>query len=154
MSHLLIDGYNVIGTLHKDLKRVRDEFVNLLIRYKKIRGHDITVVFDGHGGLSSKETIQKTGSIEVVYTPAGKTADQYIKERLKKNTSMHYIVISSDRDIVRAAFSAGSVAVASDVFLQRLEDALQGLPPADVKPRKGHTPSKKEKAIIRALKKL
>lgn len=154
ISHLVIDGYNVIGTLHKDLQKVRDEFVSMLVKYRRIRGHEVTVVFDGHGGFSSKDTVQKTGSIEVVYTATGKTADQYIKDMLMRNPSMHYIVVSSDRDIARAAFRAGSVAVPSEAFWQRLEDALQGLPPSEIKHPRGHSPSKKEKAIIRALKKL
>ncbi len=67
---------------------------------------------------------------------------------------MHYVVVSSDREVSRAAFRAGSVSVPSEAFWQRLEDALQGLPPSDIKPPKGKSFSKKEKATIRALRKL
>jgi len=144
----------VIGTLHEDLRRVRDEFVKLMIRYKKIRGHEITIVFDGYGGTSTTDAIQKIGSVEVVYTSTGKTADQYITELLRRDLSKHYVVVSSDRQVAKAAFRAGSVAVPSEAFIERVEMALEGLDPQPIRLQKGYTPSKQQKAILRALNKL
>jgi predicted RNA-binding protein with PIN domain len=47
MAFLLIDGYNLIGTAHRDLEKARNNLVSKLSKYSAQNGHDITVVFDG-----------------------------------------------------------------------------------------------------------
>ena len=159
IARLLIDGYNVIGIYHRNMRAVREEFIKQLVEYKKIKGHDITVVFDAHGGTSKTDTSSVTGGIRVIFSAINKKADDVIKEILKKDRSTMYIVISSDREIVKAAWASSSVPVPSDVFLKKLEEAL-GLSEEydeDDEPytlKKKRQLSKKQKAILRAVRKL
>ncbi|MBU4321109.1 MAG: NYN domain-containing protein, partial [Nitrospinae bacterium] len=56
MSSIIIDGYNLIGIHHKDLESQRQRLVERLAEYKKIKGHYITVVFDGWKSGSGEES--------------------------------------------------------------------------------------------------
>lgn len=148
MSKILIDGYNVIGIFHKDLKKARDEFIEALIEYKNRKAHDITVVFDGYKEGLGKETVQYRAGIRIIYTGAGQKADDVIK-KIIKNEKAFWIVISSDRDIERFTWSQNCVPVNSDIFL----DIVSG-EGYHFEQQKGITLSKKQKAIIRAISKL
>ncbi len=158
IAEILIDGYNVIGIFHRDMNNARREFIKQLTRYSRIKGHKITVVFDGHGGIAKNDTVKKEGGITVIYSAVNKKADDVIKEILQKNKGKSFIVISSDREIVRAAWSSSSVPVSSEDFLKRLDMALT----TDFDYENGEQQydiitgrlSKKQKAIVRALKKL
>ncbi|UCE78064.1 MAG: NYN domain-containing protein [Nitrospiraceae bacterium] len=163
MSFLLIDGYNLIGTFHKNLSGAREKLLFQLHEYKKIKGHDITVVFDGwkSGGQHEKSFI--TGGITVIYSRIGETADAVIK-RIMSRRNRKWIVISSDRDIRTACWTSGSVPVSADEFLSALERAetsfrgeYERLEDSDHPVRQKGNPkklSKKEKTIIRALQRL
>lgn len=154
IAEIIIDGYNVIGIFHKDMDKARREFIGQLSKYSKKRGHKVTVVFDGHGGISKKDTLKKEGGITVIYSATHKRADDVIKEILLKQKGKSFIVVSSDKEIVRAAWAASSVPVSSDDFLERMEVALStGSKPQDFDKIPGGL-SKKQKAVIRALKKL
>lgn len=160
-----MDGYNFTGIDHGDLAAEREKLVNLLVGYKKIKGHDITVVFDGWKSGGYKEVSSVTGGIRVIYSRLGETADSVIKRIIQKE-KRQWIVITSDRDIAGCAWSQGNVAVPADQFRAVLGKASAPVPgeyePLDadeyyVSPeRKGNPrkPSKKEKALMRALKKL
>ena len=102
----------------------------------------------------------KTGGIRVVYSRIGENADSVIK-RIIKAEHREWIVVTSDRDIVRAVWSSGSIPISSEDFLSVLEPTEQPYTDDEVTEyrtyrRKGNprTLSKKEKAIRRALRKL
>ncbi|GBE36742.1 YacP-like NYN domain protein [bacterium BMS3Bbin07] len=124
ISHIIIDGYNLIGTQHWDLESRRNELVKRLIRYRGLLGHDITVVFDGHGGVSSKETVKVDGGVRIIFSRIAKKADDVIKEMLVREKKF-FIVISSDREVADFAWSHGSVPVGSADFLKKLSRALR-----------------------------
>ena len=163
ISSIIIDGYNIIGISHKDLKNQRDELVDSLIAYRKRKGHDITVVFDGWKTGESQESRSKTGGVTVIYSRIGEKADSVIKRVIGSGKS-GWIVITSDRDIARCAWSKGSVPIQSEDFVRIVEQHAQNYPATEEygdkepqKPcRKGSSRklSKKEKAIRRALIKL
>jgi predicted RNA-binding protein with PIN domain len=163
MSFILIDGYNLIGTFHDDLSAAREELLHKLHEYKKIKGHDITVVFDGWKSGGRHERSFTTGGITVIYSRLGETADAVIR-RIVSQRRKQWIVISSDRDIRSASWTSGSVPVTADEFLsalERAETSFQGeyerLEDSDYAVRrKGNSkkPSKKEKIITRALQRL
>ncbi len=152
----------MIGISHEDLGRERDALIRLLAEYKKIKGHEIVIVFDGwkSGGLREETTI--TSGIKVIYSRLAEKADTVIKRILGSGTK-EWIVISSDREIAACAWASGSVPVSSEMFQRIVENAgrtLKGeydrLEEEDKVRRKGNsrTPSKREKALMRALKKL
>ncbi|GAQ95667.1 hypothetical protein TAGGR_3140 [Thermodesulfovibrio aggregans] len=148
MSKLLIDGYNLIGIFHKNLKKARQELIQQLIEYRNKKGHDITVVFDGYKEGPGKETIDFQGGIRIIYSGANEKADDIIKRILKTEKSF-WIVISSDREIERAAWEENCVSVDSSIFF----DILNG-EEFYFEQKKGMTLSKKQKAILRAISKL
>ena len=163
ISSIIIDGYNLIGIHHRDLPKKREELIQKLIAYRKLKGHDMTVVFDGWKSGGHKQEEGVTGGIRVIYSRLGDKADRVIKKMIEQDRK-EWIVITSDREIMAHAWSLGSVPVTSDQFMKIVEHAesITGgeYEPLeedhDTLPRKGspHQLSKKEKALSRALRKL
>ncbi|NWF98591.1 MAG: NYN domain-containing protein [Nitrospirae bacterium] len=160
MSYIIIDGYNLIGTAHRDLKKQRETLINSLIEYKKRKGHEITLVFDGWRSGSAKESHIITGGIKIIYSRIGDTADSVIKRIISKERR-EWIVVTSDRAIADYAWQNASIPISSDDFYKALFITEQDytddeeLEYTEIK-RKGNPRqlSKKEKAIKRALNKL
>lgn len=160
--HIIIDGYNVIGILHNDIEKARNSFVELLIKYKKLKHHDITVIFDAYKSGDRCEQTLWSGGIKIIYTRLGQTADELIKSIIS-NERREWVVITSDRDLIRHAWSVNSVPVRSDIFFNvLLRDApSQKLDYVDIediteiKPVKGnpYRLSRKKKAIKRVMDK-
>jgi predicted RNA-binding protein with PIN domain len=101
--------------------------------------------------------------MRVVYSRLGEKADTLIRKIITREKK-EWIVITSDREVADRAWASGSVPVPSEEFLPRMVQAAQrpgGLyEPLDEEeddaPRRGNPrqPSKKEKALIRVLRKL
>lgn len=163
ISSIIIDGYNLIGIHHKDLEIQRQRLVERLAEYKKIKGHEITVVFDGWKSGSGAESHSVTGGVKVIYSKLGEKADAVIK-RIVSSEKKQWIVITSDREIADHAWANGSVVVSSEEFSDILGKPLKvetgefDLIDEDEYelPKKGspRRPSKKEKAKTRAMSKL
>ncbi len=145
----------------------REKLILLLSEYRKLKAHDITVVFDGWKSGGPREETLKTGGIAVIYSRLGEKAD-YVIKRIISRDKREWIVVSSDRDIAAFAWSKGCVAVPSDRFMavvdkagsnfkgeyERLyEDEDEGL---QERSGRGNPRmlSRKEKALMRALRKL
>lgn len=162
ISLIIIDGYNLIGIYHKDLKKQREMLVESLIEYRKRKGHDITVVFDGWKTGEEKESKSVIGGIKVIYSRIGENADSVIK-RIISSVKKEWMVVTSDRDIGNHAWVSGSIPVSAEDFLHALErkdkpyhDEEENKDEYIEPHRKGNPKklSKKEKAIVRALSKL
>ncbi len=148
MSKILIDGYNLIGIYHKDIKKARENLIEKLINYSKEKKHDITLVFDGYKDGPGKETSEIRSGIRIIYSGAGEKADDVI-ERILKNEKAFWIVITSDRDIEKAAWREKCVVIDSSIFSHILMGEK-----FFIEKQRGITLSKKEKSIIRAIEKL
>ncbi len=168
--NIIIDGYNLIGIHHGDLRSQRESLINDLISFRKKRGHDITLVFDGWKDGIGKETRNVTGGIKVVYTGIGEKADSVISKEIKR-IKKKWVVVSSDREIETAAWKALCVPIDSGTFYHILEKCINY--EADVKSGEydhiqdeeeydtpsglkgdARRPSKKQREINRVLKKL
>ncbi|MBI5187470.1 MAG: NYN domain-containing protein [Nitrospirae bacterium] len=164
MSSIIIDGYNLIGIYHKDLERQRNMLIDSLIEYRKKKGHDITVVFDGWKTGETNESHSIVGRIRVIYSRLGEKADSVIK-RIISSERREWIVVTSDRDITSHAWASGSIPISTGDFLKAIERRY----PSDfneeyddddnkcIDPQRKGNPrklSKKEKAIKRTLSKL
>ena len=126
--HIIIDGYNLIrqsdtmATLdQQDIQSGREALIDRLVTYKKLRGHKITVVFDGYGtppvmGLR-RERIR---GIEVVFSRRGETADAVII-RMAARERERGVIVTSDREIQRAATSQMAAVIDSPAFEEKLE---------------------------------
>ncbi|MDA8104092.1 MAG: NYN domain-containing protein [Nitrospiraceae bacterium] len=166
ISLIIIDGYNLIGISHADLGAEREKLIRALSEYRKKKGHDITVVFDGwkSGGRTAES--RTIGGIKVIYTRLGDTADSQIKEIVRSGKE-EWIVVTSDRDIAAFVWGSGSVPVESDKFLRSFDSAAGSLSGDEDRSRENdayegrerkrgspRTLSRKEKALMRVLKKL
>ncbi|MBF0558821.1 MAG: NYN domain-containing protein [Nitrospirae bacterium] len=125
MTNIIIDGYNVIGTAHRNIEKARNDFIDLMMRYKKIKKQDITVVFDGHKAGQGHEQKAVLGGVTVIYSGLGERADDVIK-RIVSRDRKEWLVVSSDREIARHAWSVNAIAVPSDEFIQIVSREVAG----------------------------
>lgn len=123
--HLIIDGYNVIGRtegLGSDLLARRRRLIERLSHYRQIRGHAITVVFDGtHAGGLMEESMRASG-IDIIYSRVGQTADELMR-RMVELEGAGCVVVSSDRAVQAVARNHGAVALSVGEFETRLREA-------------------------------
>ncbi|MEI8365190.1 MAG: NYN domain-containing protein [Parachlamydiaceae bacterium] len=102
--HYYIDGYNLLfRTLQggDDLKSKRKEVVTGLDAKVSLIGLDVTIVFDSHY-QPDEHTRTHYNSLEIIFTAAGETADEFILCALKEasHPSQH-TVVTSDRILAR-----------------------------------------------------
>jgi uncharacterized protein len=71
--HIIVDGYNLIrqsATLRhsemKSLEEGRNALIRSLAGFRKLRGHRMTVVFDGWVGGSPREERDLAGGVEII----------------------------------------------------------------------------------------
>jgi predicted RNA-binding protein with PIN domain len=166
ISSIIIDGYNLIGTFHRDLEAQRNRLIDLLIDYRKRKGHTVVVVFDGWKEGSGGEHHSVRGGVRIIYSGLGEKADMVIK-RLISSEDREWVVVTSDRDIAAHAWAKGSIPVSSEVFLPVIEGKrrsgdegqyIEGADDEEESPvqRKGSPRklSRKERALRRAVEKL
>lgn len=161
MANILIDGYNLLGIFHKNLEKAREDIINRLGRYCSIKGHDLTIVFDGWKEGQPLETKFRIDRVTVIYSRLGEKADSVI-ERILREKKKSWIVVSSDRAVADFAWGMGYASLNSQEFERKMELAIQA-GPFDLleegymmTPRKGNPrqPNKRQKLKINALKKL
>ncbi len=162
MSKILIDGYNLIGIAHGDLEKARNEIIKTLQEYCKVRGHEVTIVFDGWKTGGKDETKIKSQDLTVIYSRLAENADSVIK-RIISASQTPWIVVSSDREVSDHALRNDMAAVTSQEFESKLlsalgEEDVNDFEDEDTLPysRKGGSRklSKKDKKKIQALNKL
>lgn len=152
--------------MHGDIEKAREAFVSALIKYRSVRQHEITVVFDGYKNGPGAENAVTRGGVKIIYSGLGERADDVIKKIVSRERR-EWIVVSEDRDIVNHAWSVGSVPVPSGKFAEIILKyknsevpcaELSNSPDEEDFPRSQrgnpHKLSKKEKAVIRVLNKL
>ncbi len=111
------------------MEKAREDLIDLMIRYKRIKAHDITVVFDGYKGGQGNESKTVHGGVAVIYSKLAEKADEVIKRIITKDRK-EWIVISSDRDIANHAWAVNSIPVPSDAFIRIVsrKAAVKGIP--------------------------
>jgi hypothetical protein len=144
---LIVDGYNVIRQWPElamldraDLEKGREALLQELAAYRRAKGHEITVVFDGRerGGLA--ESPSRSTGVAVRYSRQGETADEVIG-RLAAEGRERAVVVSSDRAVMGEARRHGAACLSSAEFLERLEASRLaavkgGEDEADARPQK------------------
>jgi predicted RNA-binding protein with PIN domain len=171
---LIVDGYNLIRQSpslreveSRDLQLGRETLIHHLAAYKRARGHEITVVFDGWQSGNLTENQQWQRGILVIYSRRDERADEVIK-RMARRFGQGAVVITSDREVAHFAETVGATAVSSEEFEGRMgmaviieervmdpEEAERGIKRKGTK-KKGpaRRPPKSRRRAIERLKKL
>ena len=121
---LIIDGYNLLALdrrLDRGLEQSRNSLINRLVRYRKAKPLNLTVVFDGWRSGSANETRLTQDGISIVYSRLGEKADAVVI-RLAREKSSGAVVVSSDREIRKAVERFGAVAINAQEFNDILQD--------------------------------
>ncbi len=120
--HIYIDGYNLIRQSIRlrrfekiSLEAGRTALIDWLARYKSVKNHRITVVFDGWVSGSPQEERDYTSGIHMIYSPKGVKADDVLK-RIVSSSDEEILVISSDREIASYTTRKGKAAMSSLEF--------------------------------------
>src|SRR5690348_14830619 len=123
-THLIIDGYNVLGKrgqVGPNSEMAREQLVQELMIYRQRKGHAITVVFDGWKQGFGSERHEHRGGVEVIYSKRGEQADQVIG-RLAAEFSRSCAVVSSDHELQRCAQTHEAFIISASEFEARLRE--------------------------------
>ena len=165
--HLVIDGYNLTGVMNytaTDLEGTREELITRLQAYKRIKGHRITVIFDGKKSGSFYRARMNQGGIEIIFSKEGEEADQILREMAKKERQS-MILVTSDRAVASYAEAQGTVTMPSDEFdsvlsmamyhdMKGTEEEGEGEAIQTKKSGNPRKPSKQERKRLQRIKKL
>lgn len=128
---VIIDGYNLImtsreygATMGKGMKKARRGFINDLIRYRKIRGHAITVVFDATEAGGVERGVEKDGGINIIFSRKNEKADDIIVEIVQDTAGIERVVVTSDKAVERASVRRGAAVISSEGFIEKMEEAI------------------------------
>lgn len=94
LLRILVDGYSLLHAWPeiapgraRHSEAARNDLASILTRYQDASGIAVTVVFDGAGPRPSTTSTGSSGSIEILFSKTGQTADDLIERaayRLKE----------------------------------------------------------------------
>ena len=154
--HIIIDGYNLIRqSAHlsiidlQDIQQGREALVDMLAAYKRIKAHQITVVFDGtRAPLFSQQRDRQKG-ISILFSSNNQTADDVIK-KMARREKQKALIVSSDRDILRSVASYGAATITANAFEDKLAMTLySGADDIDDGENEGWKPTTRKKGPSR-----
>ena len=125
---IVVDGYNVIyaddalrRTAAGDIEGSRIKLLSMLAAYLSNKDLQMTVVFDGRGGLTDAEAVIP-GKLQVVYSARYQSADDLIVSMIRSSPNPRsHIVVTSDRAHIRPAVAEiGCSVIESKDFLDRI----------------------------------
>ncbi len=143
---LVVDGYNVIGAWELarqknwTFEECRERLILVLEEYAAYHGLEVSLVFDGTKSERLIRSEERRGTVRVVYTRHGETADQYI-ERLCDGQPRHREVRVATNDAVEQTIVLGRGAsrVPARELLRQMSQSRTAQRAQIEKPRvKGH----------------
>ena len=134
LARILVDGYSLLhhwpelaagATRHSE--RARDALVEMLQHYQDAGGAPVTVFFDG-AGARRKPRNESHGSVEVLFSRAGQTADEMI-ERAAHRFLDHgeVLVVTNDRAERDVVGGLGGSVASCENFIRMIGGALADL---------------------------
>ncbi len=121
-THLIIDGYNLLGrtgNLAGHIESARESLLAALAAYRHRKNHPITVVFDGWQQGQPSERREHRVGVQVIYSKRGERADQVI-QRLAREYGADCAVVSSDLEVARSARLSGAFVIGAQEFAMKL----------------------------------
>lgn len=125
---LIIDGYNLLHSIHKtneDSDAISDtqlcRIVDTFLTQTRQKGE---IIFDGTGP-PDKSRFDNMSKLEVFFAGPGRDADTVIENKIKASTDAKRLtVVSSDRRVQQAARARKAAAIKSNVFWDNLQRQL------------------------------
>lgn len=128
----LIDGHNLIPKLGLRLDSLDDEveLISILQEFCRQARKEVEVYFDG--APASRARTQKLGAVKSHFVPLGTTADNSIRNHLKRlgKSAKNWIVVTSDKQVQAEARAVHAEIISSDSFAKLLRQARDSAPKA------------------------
>jgi len=126
----LIDGHNLIPKLGLRLDSIDDEMelIAILQEFCRLERRQVEVFFDG--APASQSGTRKLGAVSAHFVRLGTTADDAIRNRLKRlgKSARNWTVVSSDRQVQANAHASQAEVISSDTFAGSLKQARNSAP--------------------------
>ena len=133
---LVVDGYNVLGawpelSKGKPLADARDALIHRLHDYAGYSGQQVVLVFDAWQSDRLERSIEKKGSLTIVFTQKGETADHYIERLCDEHARqvelgrLELRVATSDGTEQTVVFGRGAVRISSRELIYEMRQAKQ-----------------------------
>jgi predicted RNA-binding protein with PIN domain len=129
---VIVDGYSVLHfwpqlrkLAGRSLQHQRDALIAILRQYGDATGWQMTVVFDGYAAKHQPAPAEPTPGVEVLYSAAGKTADDVIERLVAESSRPGAItVVTSDNLERRTVETLGAHSQSCELFEQEIVAAL------------------------------
>lgn len=146
--HYFIDGYNMLFRVLRagdDLRTQRDALIEDLKIKIKLLQLDITLVFDSQYH-PDEGSIARIGTLKIIFTSHGETADEYILQELKElHSPTQHTVVTSDKKLAwlsrRRVVNTESVEDFISWLNKRYKNKLRQLKQKSLPKDKGQKPS-------------
>ena len=119
----LIDGHNLIPKLGLRLDSLDDELelINILQEFCRVERKQVEVYFDG--APTTQAGTRKVGTVTAHFVVKGATADDAIRQRLKRmgKSAKTWTMVTSDRQVQAEARAAQAEIISSDAFAKILK---------------------------------
>ena len=135
LVRILVDGYSLLHSwpelapgAARHSEPARDALVEMLTQYQDAKGTPVTVFFDGAGTRRGKPKNAAAGTIEVLFSRAGQTADDMIERAALRFQDYGEVLVVTDDYAERNMVSGfgGSVSSCAN-FISLIGDALREL---------------------------
>ena len=135
LVRILIDGYSLLHQwpelaegAARHSEAARDALVEMLTQYQDASGTPVTVFFDGIGARRGRPQNQAQGTVEVIFSRSGQTADDLIERAAHRFQDYGEVLVVTDdfaeRNIVGGF--GGSVSSCAN-FIGMIQGALDTL---------------------------
>ncbi len=159
-SYLILDGYNVIGTLHRygtaatgGLDGSRELLINDALKAAGWTGRQIIIVFDAHRGPEPEGVEERAGgAVRLIYSALNESADDVI-ERLLANLDDPATVYTADFALQRTALARG-VSRATPREFADLLDELPAVTRSPDAPRRSRISDRLSPETLRKLEEI
>jgi predicted RNA-binding protein with PIN domain len=140
LVRILIDGYSLLHAWPALIRahaphsaKARDLLVARLTRYHDATSIPLTIFFDGQGAPSGTPKAVSSRGVEVLYSPAGKTADDLIERVAYRIRPFGEVLVVTNDIAERETVSAsGAHTQSCEAFVHEVE-SLDGQLNKDIK---------------------
>ena len=119
--HYYVDGYNFLFRIFEKidpLEKKRNQLINLLNEELKFLKGRCSLVFDSSEQIRDCPQCAFLENLEVIYTPRGLTADNYIIELVEHSRTPKAItIVTSDNGLGRQCRHLGSLVMTIEAFI-------------------------------------